>query len=220
MIFKLKFANDKAPEIKVKDIFLIEELQDEVAESLNVYDLCKTPFFYSLDKHEMLEWLQPHSADIAITSLSKNSWKKELEGICNLLGFRSSIYILDNNGTHTGEVENWLARRKYHVAKEGKILDFNVIEYERGYELSIIDCFNPLYNLDIFSVVFINTIGYSDIIYCDVPELIDIFYHGVKQDKNIFMPIPFSQVEYITNYLNSKTEPSQKVDEKLQIKLF
>lgn len=220
MILKLKFGSDKAPEVKVKDIFVVDELPDEVAENLNVYDLCKTPFFYANEKVEMLSWLQPHSADIAITSLSKDKWKKELEGICSILGFRSSIYILDNKGVHTGEVENWLSRRKYTVAKEGKILDFNVIEYERGYELSIIDCFNPLYNLDIFSVVFINTIGYSDIIYCDVVELIDIFYHGVAQDKNIFMPIPFNQIEYVTNYLDSKVEPTQKVDNKLQIKLF
>jgi hypothetical protein len=209
------------PEVKVKDIFIIENEPDLVAEILNVYDLCKCPFFYAIPKVEMLSWLQPHSVDIAITKLNSDTWKKELEGICAMLGFRSSIYILDNEGTHTDAVESWLQRKGYKVSREGRILDFLVVEYEKGYELSIIDCFNPLYTMDIFSIVFINTIGFSDIIYCDVPELIDIFYHGMKQDKNIFMPLPFGYVDYITNYLDSKVEDyPANIDEKLQIKLF
>lgn len=208
------------PEIKVNDILRIEEEPDQVIEVLNVFDLCKTPFYYACSKAEMLNSLQSHSTDIAITSISAENWKDELKGICEMLGFRSSIYILDKDGVHNSNVESFLSRRGYTVAKEGKILDYLVVEYEKGYELSIIDCFNPYYTIDIFSIMFITSIGFGDVVYCDVPELIDIFYYGIQNDKNVFMPIPFSQMPYIDNYLNSKVAPTTKVDANLQINLF
>lgn len=227
MEFILKFDNGKPlakaeakPEIKVKDMFVIEEAPDTVISEINVYDLCKTPFYYAFDKVEMLSWIQPHSTDIAITNLSKANWRKELDGIIAILGFRSSIYIMDNEGVHDSVVESWLQRHGFRVAKEGRIMDFKVFEYEKGLELSVIDCFNPSYTLDIFSIVFVSSISYDTVVYCDVPELIDIFFYACKNDKNIFMPIPFSEAEYVDNYLNSKPEETTKVNKNMEFKLF
>lgn len=210
----------KKEQTKIKDMFIIEEEPNLVATEINVFDLCKVPFFYACSKLEMLEALQPHSTDIAITKLSKEDWRKELKAITEILGFRSSIYILDDEGVHDSTVESWLHHYGYHVEKEGKILGYKVFEYGKGLEFSIIDCFNEQYTLDIFSIIFISSIDHSAVVYCDVTSLIDIFYYAVKNDKNVLMPIPFDEAKWVEEYLNSKVQETTKINSKMEFQLF
>lgn len=204
----------------LEDILYIEDSGDGVIETINVFDVCRVPFLYATEKHEMLSYIQPHSVDIAMISPSKENWKAELNALIDILCFRNNIYIIDSFGCHNSDVERYLSHRGYEVASEGNVVGIKTIEYSKGYEISFIESFNEKYTVEMFSMVASLLIPTGNVIYCDVVELLPLIKYAKKFNKSVFFPVSLDDTEALHNFLEAQVEELPAVDKNLQFKMF
>lgn len=231
MEFELTIDFGESKKEKLDNILIIDELPDEVIDTINTFEVCGAPLFYSGDKTEMLSFMQPKSIDIAIYKLPiiknekrKTDYYSEVEFIVEALAYRCSLYVVDIEANEDYESIKWslsyLHKKGFEEVGRSYLLGNVIIEMSRGMEYSIKDCFNPSFNGDVSGVIFASSIRYDSIVYCDVPEFIDMFYYASKNDKNVFMALPIEQMEYITNYLLAKEPSTQKINKDKQFELF